>query len=59
MPNKPFMGLGLPRTSRRRTAPQRKSKKEMDIREVRLKNLEKARKKRKSNLRAAKKAARK
>ena len=57
MPNKPLQGLTAPRRSKPRTQPQKKAATASAVRDVRLKNLEKARRKRKSNLKAQKKAA--
>ena len=58
MPLKPMVGLGgSPRRAKPKTRAQARAKSAAAIRDEKLKNLEKARKKRASNLRKAKKAA--
>lgn len=56
MPLKPFERLAPPRRSRPITRKMKKAKTSAQIRDDRLKNLEKARKVRKKNLREKKKA---
>jgi len=57
MPNKALLGLGRPPSNRRRTPVQKKAKTARAVREERLVNLEKGRKKRQANLRKQKKEA--
>jgi len=58
MPSKPLIGLGGVRSPARSTRRQKVARSAGALREVRMKNLEKARRQRKKNLLAKKKAAR-
>jgi len=57
MPNKPIVGLAPPRRSKPKSSAQKRAATAADVRDVRLKNLAKARRTRKKNLRAKAQAA--